>query len=108
MFVPRLGANDEVLLDPRRGGLVASLLLDYGPTPRTFAIGVVTMTKRPVDLLTWLRYHREHIGVCRYFIRVEDTPELSEVLCTSPWSDLVEATFASKTQAPLCFLPIPL
>ena len=52
------------------------------------------MTKQPADLLTWLLYHREYCGVEKFFLRVEDTPELATLLESARWCDCVVATFS--------------
>ena len=44
------------------------------------------MTKRPLDLEQWLCYHRSVIGVERFYIQVEDTPELAALLLRPPWN----------------------
>jgi|EP00966_Prymnesium_polylepis_P013082 hypothetical protein len=58
-------------------------------------VALVLMTKRPMSLGTWLAYHREKLGVKRFYIRVEDTPELEALFRTPPWDTLVVATFAT-------------
>ena len=58
-------------------------------------IGIVCMTKRPLDLLTWLTYHREVCGVRRFYLRVEDTPGASDVLGAAPWVDCVEVEYGT-------------
>ena len=65
-------------------------------------IGICCMTKRPVHLETWLVYHAEVVGVERFFLRIEETPELAEVLSRPPWDSLVEARFAKKTSTDWC------
>ena len=42
-------------------------------------IGIVLVTKNPIDFDTWLGYHRK-LGIERVYIRVEDTPALAEKL----------------------------
>jgi hypothetical protein len=61
-------------------------------------LGVVCMTKQPVDLLTWLQYHHSQLGAVRFFLRIEDTPELASLLATPPYDHLVVATFDDHTQ----------
>ena len=75
--------------------LIASALLAalpqrtaYTPAPR---IAIVCMTKRPTALSTWLRYHRLVCGIERFYLRVEDTPELAVLLGSAPWDACVEA-----------------
>lgn len=61
-------------------------------------LGMVLMTKRPLDLEQWLCYHRQVIGVERFYIQCEDTPELASLLLRPPWNAYVDATFVAKTQ----------
>ena len=61
-------------------------------------IGLVSMTKKPQHFETWLEYHRHALSIERFYIRVEDTPELSELLSTPPWDVLVTATFTERTE----------
>ena len=68
------------------GGLLASSRESAAP-PAT--IGLVCMTKKPCCLETWLRYHRDVCGVLRFYLRVEDTPELAELLGRAPWDACV-------------------
>jgi len=44
-------------------------------------------------LSTWLHYHRSAAGVCKFYVRVEDTPELAILFETVPWDDVVVASF---------------
>ena len=64
-------------------------------TSCSVAVGIVCMTKQPVDLIGWLEHHRR-LGIRRFFLRVEDTPSLAALLAQPPWSHLVESTFASE------------
>jgi len=61
-------------------------------------LGIVMMTKKPHDLATWLEYHRRYLGVHRFYIKVEDSPELASLFARSPWSELVVPTFDNGTQ----------
>jgi hypothetical protein len=60
-------------------------------------LGVVLMTKRPADLEQWLAYHRRVVGVEKFFLQIEDTPELAALLLRPPWNGCVDATFVAKT-----------
>lgn len=60
-------------------------------------LAIVSMTKRPVDILGWLEHHRR-LGVERFYLRIEDTPELSKTLEGYAWSSIVDRTFATNTQ----------
>jgi ERCC4-related helicase len=42
-------------------------------------IGIVSMMKNPKNIETWLEIHR-NLGIKRFYIRLEDTPELVEFL----------------------------
>mmetsp|Transcript_36056 Transcript_36056/g.81805 ORF Transcript_36056/g.81805 Transcript_36056/m.81805 type:complete len:326 (-) Transcript_36056:405-1382(-) len=55
------------------------------------------MIKQPANLATWLVYYRDIIGVERFFLRVEDTPELAALFAHDPWSTLVDAVFDNGT-----------
>lgn len=102
MFIQSLSTYDsDILLEPPREGLIASLLPDRSE-PNAFdplAIGIVCMTKNPRHLLTWLRYHRDYMLIRRFFLRVEDTPDIEPFLSAPPWSEVVEASYAYNTQA---------
>ena len=84
--------------DNPAGGLIASSIAAskpkqaMRPAPR---IGLVSMTRKPVDLMTWLLYHRERCGIERFYLRIEDTPALEALLREMPWKDCVEAVFAT-------------
>lgn len=55
---------------------------------RPVRIGVVMLTKHPVDMRGWLEHHRR-IGVRRVYIRVEDSPDLVRMLERPEYADLV-------------------
>jgi len=81
----------------------ASAILRTQPPPAgmgasSVALGIVTMTKKPFDLPTWLEYHHEKVGVRRFYIKVEDTPELAVLFATPPWDTLVVPVFDDHTQ----------
>ena len=59
-------------------------------------LGIVSMTKRPADLEQWLAYHRRVVGVEKFFLQIEDTPELAALLLRPPWNGCVDATFVAK------------
>ena len=60
------------------------------------SVGIVCMTKQPMDLIGWLEHHRR-LGVLKFYLRIEGTPSLATLLAEPPWSGLVESTFASNT-----------
>ena len=74
-------------------GLIAAALTKRSPASRAPMIAIVTMTKKPTDFYTWLVYHREVCSVQRFYLRVEDTPELARLLSMPPWSECVEVEF---------------
>ena len=60
--------------------------------PRPVRLGVVSMTKRPANFETWLAHHAHHVGAERFYLRVEDSQELEQLLLHhQPWRDLVRA-----------------
>ena len=58
-------------------------------------IGICCMTKGPVSFERWLTYHAEALRVVKFYLRVEDTPELEALLSAPPWSERCEATYHS-------------
>ena len=64
-----------------------------GAVPSQLRIGLVCMTKRPIHFETWLAYHADVVGVERFYLRVEDTPELEAMLTSERWAGKVQATF---------------
>lgn len=46
-------------------------------------IAIATCIRKPVDFSLWLKHHRK-LGVSRFYVRVEDTPELEDYLATQP------------------------
>ena len=42
-------------------------------------IGLITFMRKPIDLSLWFKHHRA-LGISKFFIRVEDTPELEDYL----------------------------
>ena len=61
-------------------------------------LGIVMMTKKPFDLQTWLTYHYVGLGIRRFYLKVEDTPELAPLLATPPWDRCVVPSFDDHTQ----------
>uniref|UniRef100_A0A6U5JKF9 Uncharacterized protein n=1 Tax=Calcidiscus leptoporus TaxID=127549 RepID=A0A6U5JKF9_9EUKA len=89
------GDPNPVLIRAPAGGCssISSVAL-----PNRIRIGLVCMVKRPVNFSTWLEYHRRVLRIERFYIRVEDTPELTKLFSTPPWDVLVEPTFSSHTK----------
>ena len=56
-------------------------------------LAIACMTKRPVAMGTWLLHHRHHLGVERFYLRVEETVSLAELFARPQWSGAVRATF---------------
>ena len=76
---------------------IAALLAPHttasGSSPDPARIAVATMTKQPLAFETWLTYHRQVLGIEKFYLRVEDTPSLAQLLATPPWDRLVDASF---------------
>lgn len=95
---------DDVLITPpvkKEEGISISSLSDalcggQGHLP-TVRLGIVCMTKKPQGFEYWLRYHVEALRVERFYLRVEDTPELEPLLLSPPWSDICRSTFHTNT-----------
>ena len=89
-------------------GQTLEVLIDEPPPsgrsdepPRTpFKLGIVSMIKQPgaAILETWLTYHAEVVGAEQFYLRVEDTPSLAELLQEEPWCECVSATFHEGTE----------
>jgi len=60
-------------------------------------LGLVSMLKKPAHVETWLTYYRDVIGIERFFLKVEDTPELEPFFSQEPWCQLVDVSFESGT-----------
>ena len=77
----------------------ATLLQALGTrTPKnrlSIRLGIALMTKQPRNLETWLAYHHRYCGIERFFLRVEDTPELRVLLEQAPWRELVHAVYVT-------------
>jgi hypothetical protein len=83
------GSDGDVLINKELGRtLQAEGELSVAP----FRLGIACMTKRPLCFEAWLAYHVS-IGVERFYLRVEDTPALAQILERPRWKNCVEATF---------------
>jgi len=51
--------------------------------PNASGIGVISMIKDPKNIETWLKHHR-NLGIRRFYIRLEDTPNLESYLNSQP------------------------
>jgi hypothetical protein len=47
--------------------------------PHVTKVGIVSMMKKPKNIETWLQKHRD-LGISKFYIRLEQTPELEKVL----------------------------
>jgi hypothetical protein len=56
--------------------------------------GIVCMTKNPIDMHNWLLHHYIHLGISKFYIRVEDTPELEGLFSSKEWRDKIHATYS--------------
>eukprot|EP01062_Namystynia_karyoxenos_P012646 TRINITY_DN14568_c0_g1_i1.p1 TRINITY_DN14568_c0_g1~~TRINITY_DN14568_c0_g1_i1.p1 ORF type:complete len:566 (+),score=178.72 TRINITY_DN14568_c0_g1_i1:94-1791(+) len=63
------------------------------PSPTPPRVGVACMTKDPLAFESWLRHHRDHLGVRDFFVHVEGTPSLAPLLSSPEWAPLVVATY---------------
>lgn len=45
--------------------------------PDSAKVGIVLLTRRPVDLKTWLQYHLDYMGISHVFMQVEDSPDFN-------------------------------
>jgi hypothetical protein len=71
------------------------VVVRFRPAPPT--IGIVSCIKNPKNIETWLGLHRD-IGISRFYIRLEDTPELVEFLQSQPDVHLVVADSKSADE----------
>ena len=62
-------------------------------TDKAVRIGMACMTKNPIAFRTWLKHHKR-IGVEHFFIRVEDSPDVKELLSSEPWSGCTTVTYS--------------
>jgi len=60
----------------------------------TLKIGIVTMTKKPVDLDIWLNYHLNKLKFDQIYLRVEDTPGVEKI--TSKYPERVSVEFENN------------
>ena len=99
MSLRLLARTDAAALDGEltRLGITAHTRRDELKRSLGVRIGIVCMTKHPVNIETWLAYHTEVLGAERIYLRIEDTPELADMLSLSPWDSLVEPKFAANT-----------
>lgn len=64
------------------------------PPPASAALAL--LTRKPLHFEWWLRYHMQ-LGICHFFIHVEDTPELLPLLASEPYRGVV--TISQKGDA---------
>jgi hypothetical protein len=71
------------------------VVLRFRPPPDR--IGVVSCIKNPKNIETWLRLHRD-FGISRFYIRLEDTPDLVDFFNSQPDVHLVVADSKSADE----------
>jgi hypothetical protein len=71
------------------------IVLRFRPPPDT--IGIVSCIKNPKNIETWLKLHRD-FGISRFYIRLEDTPELVDFFKSQPDVHLVVADSKSADE----------
>lgn len=72
-------------------------VMRFRPAPPPDRIGVVSCIKNPKNIDTWLKLHRD-LGVSRFYIRLEDTPELINFFESQPDVHLVVADSKSADE----------
>lgn len=56
-----------------------------GPSPPTTAkVAIALMSRQPIDIATWLKYHVFYMGLDHVFLEIEDTPGFSDTLFSLP------------------------
>lgn len=63
-------------------------------TNTTVRLAIVTQTKNPIGLSTWLRHHR-NMGIERIFLSVEDTPSVKALVESLEFASFVTASFST-------------
>lgn len=71
------------------------IVLRFRPPPPK--LGIVACIKNPKNIETWLKLHRD-VGISRFYIRLEDTPELVEYFRSQPDVHLVVADSKSADE----------
>lgn len=54
------------------------------------SVGVVTMTRDPLYFDFWLNYYFNHLKINKLYLRVENTPNLRQLINQSPYKDKIE------------------
>ena len=93
-MAPLSAVTDHASTTAAAAGVAAPNVPAATPAPEGTRLAIVSTMKRPPNLLTWLRYHREHCGVGRFYLRLEASPELKGPLGEPPWDEAVRCTFA--------------
>lgn len=74
------------------GAIILVLLLFLCMIPeRRVKVGIASMMRKPKNIEIWLDHHRS-MGISRFYIRLEDTPELVDFLKNQPDVVLTEGT----------------
>ena len=63
-------------------------------TTKRMKVAIAIMTMKPVNFEVWLKYHLKYLKFDHIYIRVEDTPELKDIINKYP--DKITAKFVSK------------
>ncbi len=61
-------------------------------------LALVAMTKSPMHFETWLEHHHRVLRVHRFYIRVEGSEELRDLLAKPPWDGLVVPTYVPDAE----------
>lgn len=69
-------------------GLFLVIQFKTPPSGNDKKVAIASCIKNPKNIETWLKLHRD-LGISRFYIRLEDTPELIEYLESQPDVNLV-------------------
>lgn len=95
----KVGGAASSRSDTPAGGKL-SLASVFSPSPKLpmpgsgkppVAAGLALLTRKPLHFEWWLHYHIR-LGICHFFIHIEDTPELLPFLQAEPYRSLVTVT----------------
>jgi hypothetical protein len=99
------GLVHDVLLEPIEGTIAHAISQEkhwrmpllgavHDVKSRNVRIGLVCMMRQPIQVTTWLQYYVDVLQVQRFFVLVDDSPELAVLFSQPPWDALVEPSFA--------------
>lgn len=81
----------------------ASLEKVKGMAPPRLGLACMSKGAQPNGLSFWLHYHRMHLGVERFFLRIEEAvPATRQLLSQPEWAACVDVTFVEGMQARDC------